>query len=313
MRIFCGILLGVAAFAANGPAPLGLDLYMPAPDDNPITPAKVALGRRLFRDRRLSRDGLLSCAVCHDSGRAFANERNVDQRNVPTIVNRAYGVSFFWDGRAASLEEQAVQPLLNPREMGATREAEVELMRNDRGYWRSFQRVFGRDPTFEDIGRAIACYVRTIRSGGSRYDRYENGQRSILSEEERRGLDLFRSKAGCVQCHAGPNLTDESFHNTGVAFRNGRPLDEGRFAVTHDPRDHGRFKTPTLREVARTAPYMHDGSIYTLEDVIDYYDRGGNRNPNLDRAMQPLHLSPEDKRAIIAFLRTLNGWIREGH
>lgn len=312
MRIACSLLFAAAAVAEIPRPPLGLDLYLPVPEDNPITPAKVALGRRLFSDRRLSREGSLSCAACHDPRHAFANGRSVDTRKVPAIVNRAYGTAFFWDGRAASLEEQAVQPMLNPREMGTTREAAVAVVQNDRGYSRSFQAVFGRDPRFEDIGRAIACYVRTIRSGDSRYDRYASGRRGMLSEQEQRGLALFRGKAGCIQCHAGPNLTDEEFHNTGVSFRGGRLLDEGRFAVTHDPQDHGRFKTPTLREIARTAPYMHDGSLGTLEEVIDYYNRGGNRNSNLDSAIVPLHLLPEDKRAIIAFLRTLNGRIRDG-
>ena len=287
-------------------APLGLDLYLPAPEDNPITAAKVALGRRLFGDRRLSRDGLLSCAVCHDPGRAFVNGRNVDGRNVPTLVNRGYWAAFFWDGRAASLEAQAAQPILNPREMGMTREGAVAMVRGDGGYRRSFRAVFGREPEFDDIARAIACYVRTIRSGDSRYDR------GVLSEEERRGMALFRGKAGCVACHAGPNLTDESFHNTGVAFREGRWLDEGRFAVTHDARDRGRFKTPTLREVGRTAPYMHDGSLGSLEEVVEYYDRGGNRNVGLDGAIRPLHLSAEERREIVAFLKALTGRVREG-
>jgi cytochrome c peroxidase len=312
VRIASLLLLAAAALAASRRPPLGLDLYLPAPEENPITPAKLALGRRLFSDRRLSREGSLSCAVCHDPRRAFTNGRSVDTRQVPAIVNRAYGTFFFWDGRAASLEEQALQPMLNPREMATTQEAAVAVIRNDRGYWRSFQVVFGREANFEDIGRAIACFVRTIRSGDSRYDRYESGRRGMLSEEERRGLALFRGKARCIQCHSGPNLTDEGFHNTGVAFRGGHLLDEGRFAVTQDPQDHGRFKTPTLREIARTAPYMHDGSLATLEDVIDYYDRGGNRNLNLDSAIQPLHLSREDKRAIVSFLRALNGRIREG-
>jgi len=311
MRIGWGILLSMVAVAGIRRPPLGLDLYLPSAEDNPITPAKVALGRRLFGERRLSRDGSLSCATCHDPRRAFTNGRNVDRLNVPTIVNRGYGTSFFWDGRAASLDEQALQPMLNPHEMATTREAALAVVQKDRRYLKFFHAIFGGDPSFEDIGRAIASYVRTIRSGDSRYDRYESG-RGILSEEERRGLALFRGKARCVQCHAGPNLTDEGFHNTGVTFRDGRLLDEGRFAVTHDPQDHGRFKTPTLREIARTAPFMHDGSLSTLDQVIDYYDRGGNRNPNLDSAIQPLHLPPEDKRAIVAFLRTLSGRIREG-
>ena len=159
----------------------------------------------------------------------------------------------------------------------------------------------------EDLGRALASYVRTILSGNSAYDRYLYGDRAALSAEERRGLEVFRGKARCSTCHAGPNLTDEGFHNTGVAWRDGRLHDAGRFAVTGKETDRGAFKTPTLREVARTAPNMHNGSLATLEDVIEFYNRGGNRNPSLDPELRPLQLTAEEKLSLAAFLRSLSG------
>ena len=164
----------------------------------------------------------------------------------------------------------------------------------------------------EEIARALASYVRTIRSGDSPFDRYMNGDRPAVPPEARAGLHLFRGKAGCIACHVGPNFTDERFHNTGVAWRDGRLLDEGRFAVSGREADRGAFKTPTLREVARTAPYMHDGSLATIEDVIEFYNRGGTRNPQVDPDLRPLDLSPDEKRALAMFLRALSGTVYEG-
>jgi cytochrome c peroxidase len=290
-------------------------MYLPTPEDNPLTPAKIALGRTLFFDVRLSADRSLSCAGCHDSGKAFTDGRRVavgihgvaGTRNVPTLVNRGYGTSQFLDGRAASLEKQALEPIVNPKELGMTIEEVLDRLRRDPGCAGLFQAAFGREPNAEDLARALASYVRTIRSGGSPYDRYLNGDRDALSAEARRGLTLFRGKANCITCHVGPNLTDERFHNTGVAWPDGRLLDEGRFAVTGKTEERGAFKTPTLREIARTAPYMHDGSLAALEDVIDYYDRGGNRNPYLDGELRALHLTAAEKVDLAEFLRSLNG------
>jgi len=320
MQLIAVVTLWLATLASGPAAPLGLDLYRPTPADNPLTPAKIALGRRLFQDRRLSRDGMLSCAVCHDPSRAFTNGRVValgvdgsaGRRNVPTLINRVYGASFFWDGRAESIEQQVVQPLLSPREMATTPDAVVATVRRDGKYRRQFLAAFGREPQLNDIARALASYVRTIRSGNSRYDRFRSGAASALTEREQRGMRVFFGTGSCGSCHAGPNITDERFHNTGVAFRNGRLLDPGRVVVTQKAVDRGAFKTPTLREVARTAPYMHDGSLATLEDVVDYYDRGGSANPGLDVILHPLGLSVEDKRALVAFLRALSGKVQEG-
>ena len=276
--------------------PLGLDLYRPVPEDNPLTKERVALGRKLFFDKRLSRDRSVACATCHDPKRSFTDgrpvavgiEKRAGKRNVPTLVNRVWGRVFFLDGRAASLEKQAIEPILNPLEMDLTL-PEIKT------------RV-GLES--EEVTRALASYVRTIVSGNSPYDRYTNGDTKALSPQAKAGLAVFRGKARCTTCHAGPNLTDERLHNTGVAWKDGQLADLGA--------GQGIFKVPTLREVARTAPYMHDGSLKTLEEVVDYYDRGGNANPNLDEDLRPLHLTPEEKTALVEFLRSLSGSIREG-
>jgi len=281
--------------------PLGLDLYLPVPEDNPLSTENVELGRRLFRDRRLSRDRSIACSSCHDPDHAFSDgrpvaigiDRQLGRRSAPALINRGYGRAFFWDGRAGSLEAQVLQPIQDPREMDMTR-AEMSA------------RV-GLPP--EEISRALASYVRSILSGNSPFDRFVNGDRRALSSEQQAGLRVFRGKGNCTACHVGPNFSDERFHNTGVEWRDGSLVDEGRAAVTGSPEDRGAFKTPTLREIARTAPYMHDGSLVSLEDVVDYYDRGGNANPNRDAELRPLGLTTFEKQSLAAFLRALNGTV----
>jgi cytochrome c peroxidase len=284
------------ALAAAITIPLGLDLYMPVPEANPVTPEKIELGRRLFHDRRLSRDQSISCASCHIPERAFADDKPVavgvfgrkGNRNVPAIINRGYGRAFFWDGHVPTLEEQVVQPILNPKEMDLTLpEASARV---------------GLAP--EEIANALASYVRSILSGDSPYDRYVNGDREALSAEQQQGLQIFRGKGNCTACHVGPNLTDEKLHNTGVAWREGQLTDKGA--------GRGEFKTPTLREIARTAPYMHDGSLSTLADVIEFYSEGGRANLNLDGEIRALRLTDIEKRQIEAFLRSLSGQVTEG-
>jgi len=281
--------------------PLGLDLYMPVPDENPLTREKVELGRRLFTDRRLSRDRSIACSSCHDPDRAFSDgrpvavgiNRQVGRRSAPALINRGYGRVFFWDGRAATLEEQVLQALQDPKEMNmALSEASARV-----------------GLTSGDISRALASYVRSILSGNAPFDRFTNGDRRALSSEQQAGLQVFRSKGNCTACHLGPNFTDERFHNTGVAWRDGSLVDEGRFAVTGTMEDRGAFKTPTLREIARTAPYMHDGSLVSLDEVVDYYDRGGNANPGLDPELRPLKLTASEKRSLVVFLHTLSGTV----
>jgi cytochrome c peroxidase len=285
--------------------PLGLDLYMPVPEDNPLTIEKIELGRRLFNDRRLSRDGSVSCASCHDAQRAFSTAQPVaigvfgrhGSRNAPALINRGYGRAFFWDGRVSTLEEQVLRPIQDANEMDLTLEEAVARVNLD----------------VTTVSYALASYVRSILSGDSPYDRFINGERTALTAEEQAGLQVFRGKGNCTACHVGPNFSDEKLHNTGVAFRDGQWLDPGRFGVTGQEADRGAFKTPTLREVARSAPYMHDGSLATLEEVIEFYDRGGNANPYRDPELHPLRLSDDEKGALAAFLRgSLTGSVREG-
>jgi len=291
---------GQSTFPAT---PLGLDAYMPIPDDNPLTVEKVALGRELFFDTRLSRDQSVACASCHDAKQAFTDRRSVSKgvfgrhgtRNAPTLVNRGYGASQFWDGRSPTLEQQVLKPIQDPNEMDMTL-ADVTA------------RVGLSERT---LAEALASYVRTIRSGNSRIDQHLS-RNAELSPEEKSGMRIFRLKGNCVTCHVGPNFSDEKFHNTGIAWRGGNLADEGRFALSHREQDRGAFRTPTLREVARTGPYMHDGSIATLEEVIEHYDKGGVPNPQLDPEIRPLRLTPQEKRDLLAFLRALSGEVTEG-
>lgn len=277
-------MTALIAHAETVRVPSGLDAYLPVPAGNPLTREKVELGRKLFFDPRLSRDNSISCATCHDPKHAFTDSRRlsvgiagrVGERRVPRIVNRAYGTSFFWDGRATTLEDQVVQPISNPKEMDLDLDAAA-------------QRVSLDVPT---LRQALASYVRTILSGDSPFDRYLGGDAGALSPQQRSGLKLFRGKAGCTSCHLGPNFTDEKLHNTGVG--------------------EGAFKTPSLREAARTPPYMHDGSLATMEDVIDFYDKGGRSNPKLDQDIRPLQLTTEEKAALASFLNALNGTVRDG-
>lgn len=291
--------------------PLGLDEYFFVPEDNPLTPEKIELGRRLFFDKLLSADRTISCASCHKPELAFTDGLVVPvgvghrqgTRNAPALINRAYGKSFFWDGRAETLENQALQPIQNPVEMNLTLDELTGRLKTDTAYAAEFQRVFGDGITSTNVARALASFIRTLRSGDSPFDKFQNGEQAALSPEARRGLELFRGKANCVACHVGPNFTDEQFHNTGISWGKG---DLGRYHVTGKEADRGAFKTPSLREVARTAPYMHDGSLATLEAVIEFYNRGGNKNPHLDEEIRPLKLSPQERQDLISFLRTLS-------
>jgi len=294
--------------------PLGLDANRCVPKDNPITEAKARLGRRLFFDPILSADGAVSCASCHDPTHGLAGQARLAvgikgqhmHRNAPSLWNRAYGTSFFWDGRESSLEDQALRPIESSSEMGGTIESAVERLRAQKEYTVLFEAAFTDGVTASNLAKSLASFERVLLSGNSRVDRFRSGEVRALSDNERHGLWLYESRGGCWRCHSGPNFTDESFHNTGVSWSE-RPIDLGRFAVTNKDADRGRFKTPTLRNVALTAPYMHDGSLATLEDVVDFYNRGGGKNPYLDASIAPLGLSAEEKKDLVAFLKALSG------
>jgi cytochrome c peroxidase len=272
--------------------------------------AEVALGRRLFFDPRLSRDGTVACATCHDPAHGFADPRplsvGVDGRrtlrHAPTLYNRALGAAFSWDGRAATLEEQVLLPIENELEMDLPVSDALARLAADDGY----RAAFGGAPTADALASALAAFVRRLLVGASRVDRWRDGETGALTAEEQAGMWLFEGRGGCWRCHAGSNLTDEGFHNTGVGARAGEPAD-GRFGVSGVDADRGRFKTPTLRALAETAPYMHDGSLTTLEQVVEFYSRGGGANAGLDPLLRPLELSDVDAARLVAFLRALSG------
>lgn len=294
--------------------PVGLTSAPPAPANNELTSERVRLGRKLFFDPILSADGTLSCASCHDPAHGFASPTpravgiagKVGTRNAPSLLNVAYGDSFFWDGRTATLEAQALEPIVNPLEMGSQLGDVVARLAADKHYPAAFEAAYGEAVTAENIGRALAAFERVLLSGGSRVDRFQEGDLTALNESERIGLWLFESRAKCWRCHRGQRFTDGKFHNTGVASLQAEP-DAGRMSFTHEEVDRHRFKTPGLRGVSRTAPYMHDGSLATLREVVEYYNRGGGEAPGLDPALRPLKLSSVEIDHLVDFLKALDG------
>jgi cytochrome c peroxidase len=295
-------------------APAGLP-PIPWPDDNPYSPTRAELGKILFFDGRLSANGVVSCAFCHDPAHAFAGgtalsvgvNGKLEGRHTPTLINRAWGKSEFWDGRVSTIEAQMMGPITNPNEMGMTTEGVAQKVRSIKGYAPLFTAAFG-DPaiTYDRITKAIATFERTIVSRNSTYDRYVAGDKSALTKEQKDGLDFFNKKGECAECHKGPNFSDEKFANLGVGMDRANP-DPGRAAITKKRSDFGKFKVPTLRDLAHRAPYMHDGSVKTLSEVLDLYAKGGLPNPHLDTRLTPFYLDDETRQALLAFLDSLNG------
>ena len=320
------VLMGVASLPVRADSeyhlqvPSGLEEdRVRIPKNNLMSAEKVELGKQLYFDPRLSRDNTISCASCHDPQHGWSNGKRfatgvrgqVGGRSAPTIINAGYlnggYVKFtkqpqFWDGRAIELEGQALGPIQNPIEMDMPLEEVVAKLNGIEGYRRQFQQVFGSDVTDQGIAQAIAAFERTILSGDAPFDRVKAGDESAMSESARRGMQVFFNKAHCSACHTGGNFADGGFHNIGVGIDQEEP-DWGRYLVTGREGDRGSFKTPTLREIARTAPYMHDGSLETLEDVVDFYDKGGVPNPQLDEEMRPLQLTAQQKSDLVTFLQ----------
>lgn len=295
--------------ALNAAPPLGLP-KVEHPKDNPPTPEKIELGKQLFFDKRLSADNSISCASCHDPNKGWSNGEQfatgvagkIGGRSSPSIINAAYNRFQFWDGREPSLEAQALGPIQNPIEMKMKLGDVVTRLNKIDGYRKQFQAVFKKDATSEGIAKAIASYERTILSGDAPYDRFQAGDKSALTAAAQRGMKLFFGKAHCSACHTGPNFTDGGFHNVGVSIKAKEP-DLGRTVVSNLVEDRGSFKTPTLREIARNAPYMHDGSIKTLEEVIEHYNKGGVENDQLDEEIYPLRLTKTEVADLATFLK----------
>ncbi len=297
--------------------PMGLDqdqFYVPK--DNPLTKEKIELGRFLFFDKRLSKNNTIACSSCHIPELAFTDGQPVSAgvnhqqggRSAPIAINRAFSKAQFWDGRATTLEDQSVGPFTNPIEHGFADYPEMIVKMNKiEGYKKEFKEAFGGEISVETIGKAIASFQRTLLSGNSPFDRHDiGGDEKALSPAAIPGLDLFRNKARCTKCHSGFNFSDEKFHNLGIGFDNSA-VDTGRFHVTKDIKDMGAFKIPTLREISRTAPYMHDGRFPTLMDVVNFYNQGGVKNPFQDPLIIPLDLTGNEKQDLLEFLRSLNG------
>ncbi len=337
-------------FKSALPAAIPADVWeMLIPQDNPLTEAKVALGKDLYFDKRLSLDDTVSCATCHDPKAAFAQNLSVAEgvggkkgaRNSPTILNAMFNVEQFWDGRAATLEEQAKGPIINPLEMAMpSHDAAVAKLKKVPEYVKRFQQVFGGAITIDNIAKAIAAFERTQLSGDAPFDRFIAGDKSAINEAAQRGFEVFKGKGRCVTCHefnaSSPFFTDFKYHNIGVGMKassnfeslarqvqqmsqsgklNPEALDKlslsegfselGRFLVTRQPKDIGAFKTSTLRDIELTAPYMHDGSLKTLREAIEFYNKGGEANPNLDGGIRKLDLTEPEIADLEEFLKSL--------
>ncbi len=302
--------------------PLGLPPVF-VPIDNPATAETIALGRRLYYDAALSSDNTISCASCHNPVTAFADRRRVSAgvggklgtRNSPPVANAAYYITQFWDGRAASLEKQAEGPVQNPVEMAHTLKGVEKRLAADPSYRAEFAQAFGPGPiTFEMVEKAIASFERTLLMGNSPFDHWYYGhEETAISASAKRGFDVFRrvDKGNCASCHAfgesSALFTDNQFHNLGVGVKDEMPTDMGRYNVTKNDVDRGAFKTPTLRNIALTAPYMHDGSLKTLKDVVDFYVGGGSSNPYRDPKMKSLELTGQERADLVTFLESLTG------
>ena len=297
-----------------GPEPIGPLPPVVSPPNNPPSSSKILLGKMLYFDTRLSADNTVSCATCHDPARGWSDAGPTSKgirgqmggRRAPPVSNAAYMPLQFWDGRAPSLEEQAKGPIQNPIEMGNTHQAMIQTLSRIGAYQAEFKVVFGEGPmTVQQVADAIAAFERTVVTTDSRFDRYMRGDHDALTCLEKQGLEIFNGKGHCTSCHWGPNFSDGRFHNLGVPHTDPKNPDLGRFVVTKDPRDKGAFKTPTVRDAALRPPYLHDGSEKTLESLIEFYNKGGGPDPNLDPLMVPLGLTAKEVKALVSFINSL--------
>ena len=299
------------SFPPVGPLP-----PVTVPANNPQTAAKVELGRKLYFDPRLSGNNWISCATCHNPVLGFTDglprmlggpASKEGGRNSPTIINSAYNELQFWDGRAATLEEQALGPIQNPNEMFETLDNVVKKLSGIPGYLKAFKEVFGTGVTADVIAKAIAAFERTIVFANSPFDKYTLGDEHAMSESAKRGMNLFNNKAECIKCHNGPNFTDNKFHNIGVPADGPLKEDLGRYNVTKVEADKGAFKTSTLRNIAETGPYMHNGFFPTLFEVVQFYNGGGGRSENKSSLIHGLNLTGQEAADLIEFMKALTG------
>lgn len=317
--IITGLMLGLAAAVdvlAQKPDPYLRPKTVPAPADNAVTAARVELGKNLFFDPRLSGSQWISCASCHNPAlgwsdglpTAMGDGMKKLARATPTILNTAYNKLQMWDGRSKSLEDQATGPIKSKDEMNMNMYILLERLSALPGYQKLFERAYPDEGiTEQTVAKALASYERTIVSTESPFDRWRQGDRNAVDASVKRGFALFEGKAKCEKCHQGFNFTDDGFHNIGLKTPSGMALDDGRFAQRKVAVLKGAFKTPTLRDIALTAPYMHNGVYATLEEVVDHYDRGGDSEENLDPNISALNLTETEKSDLLSFLKSLTG------
>ena len=321
-RIFMASLLcltagaGLDSSATGKPDPYLRPAAVPVPPDNALTPERVELGKALFFDPRLSSSRWISCASCHNPAlgwsdglpTAIGDGMKKLPRATPTVLNVAYSKILMWDGRAATLEDQATGPIKAESEMNQDMDILVERLVAIRGYRKMFERAYpGEGITETTIAKALASFQRTVVAADSPFDRWHAGDEKAVDESVKRGFRLFTGKAKCDVCHEGFNFTDDGFHNIGLKTPKGMSEDVGRYAQRKVNINKGAFKTPTLRDVALTGPYMHNGIYKALEDVIDHYDRGGDVKHSLDPNMERLDLTSQEKQDLVSFLKSLTG------
>jgi len=313
---------GAPAAPAYAPPPAKADHAWrlppaPMPKENVSTPARVELGKSLFFDPRMSGNGAMSCASCHNPSLGWSDGLKtavgwggqVLGRATPTVLNTAYNTQFMWDGRKKSLEDQALGPMKTPQEMNTDFAASLARLRSVPGYVTMFEKAYaGEGITEETIAKAIAAFERTVVVTDSPFDRWLAGDKKAMTQSQWRGYKVFadEKKGNCAACHSAPNFTDNGFHNVGLAPGAGE-ADAGRFAIRKVASMKGAFKTPSLRDIALTAPYFHDGSAATLRDVVDHYVRGGVDHSNLSTSMKPLDLNEQEKQDLVAFMQALTG------
>lgn len=318
IRTGLSVLLAIGLFAAaqqdqqDQRSAFRFPDHIPVPRENQITAARVELGKILFFDPRLSGSGNISCASCHNPALGWSDGSSLAQgdgtvpltRSTPTIINVAFDPLLMWDGRFRNLEDQVMSPIETEAEMHNSDELLIQTLRDIPGYVRAFEKAYpGDDLTSHTVAKAVSTFERTIISRNSPFDRWVEGNDKAISASAKRGFSLFTGKAHCVACHQGFNFTDDGFHNIGLRGN----TDPGRYALVPVRVLKGAFKTPTLRDVAYTAPYMHNGSYQTLEEVVDHYDRGGDDKENLDPNIKPLGLSGQEKADLVQFMKSLTG------
>lgn len=311
-----------SATPAYAPSPARVDHAwrlpaVPMPNDNVSTPARVELGKSLFFDPRMSGNGAMSCASCHNPSLGWSDGLKtavgwggqVLGRATPTVLNTAYNTQFMWDGRKKSLEDQALGPMKTPQEMNTDFGAALARLRSVPGYVAMFEKAYpGEGINEETIAKAIAAFERTVVVNDSPFDRWLAGDKKAMTLQQWRGFQVFTdaNKGNCAACHSAPNFTDNGFHNIGLAPGAGEG-DPGRYNIRKVASMKGAFKTPSLRDIELTAPYFHDGAAATLRDVVDHYVRGGVDRSNLSADMKPLNLSEQDKQDLVAYMRSLTG------